>query len=122
MRRAAVAGDADGDAVDGEPDRFLGEEHERRSPGLGGADGDEEGDRDLLGVLESGGQADDCLACHDVSPSSVVRRWLDRPYGRGGVGVVRGSPYRSSGSRVSSRPCCMANSVAVERVEAPVLA
>jgi hypothetical protein len=37
-------------------------------------------------------------------------------------GVVRGSPYRSSGSRVSSRPCCIANSVAVDRVEAPVLA
>jgi aminoglycoside phosphotransferase (APT) family kinase protein len=30
--------------------------------------------------------------------------------------------YKSTGLRVSSRPCCMANSVAVERVEAPVLA
>jgi hypothetical protein len=37
-------------------------------------------------------------------------------------GVVRGSPYKSTGLRVSSRPCCMANSVAVDRVEAPVFA
>ena len=43
-RRAAVAGDADGGAVDGEADRFLGEEHERRAAGFGGADRDEEGD------------------------------------------------------------------------------
>ena len=31
---------------------------------FGGADGDEEGGGDLLGVFESGGQADDCLAGH----------------------------------------------------------
>lgn len=36
--------------------------------------------------------------------------------------VVRGFTYRSSGSRVPSNPCCNANSVAVDRVLAPVLA
>ena len=36
--------------------------------------------------------------------------------------VVRGFPYRSKASRLSSKPCCMANSVAVDRVEAPILA
>ena len=54
--------------ADGEADRFLGEEHERRAPGLGGADCDEQGDHDLLAVLESGAQADDCFAGHDVAP------------------------------------------------------
>lgn len=38
-----------------------------------------------------------------------------------GQRVVRGFPYESSGSSVSSRPCCIPDSVAVERVEAPVL-
>ena len=57
QRRAAVAGHADGDALDGEPHRFLGEEHQGRAALLGGADGDEECDGDLLRVLESGGQS-----------------------------------------------------------------
>jgi hypothetical protein len=38
------------------------------------------------------------------------------------TGGVRGFPYRSNTCVVSNRPCCIANSVAVERVEAPVLA
>src|SRR5262245_18601359 len=41
-RRAAVAGDADSDAVEREADGFLGEKHERRPPALGGTDGDKE--------------------------------------------------------------------------------
>jgi hypothetical protein len=75
-RRASVAGDADGGANDSEADGFLGEEDECRAPGFGGADGDEEGDHDLLGVFESGAEADDCLATHVVSPS-VVRCWFE---------------------------------------------
>jgi hypothetical protein len=36
--------------------------------------------------------------------------------------VVRGFPYISRGSRVSNSPFLIANNVAVERVDAPVLA
>jgi len=36
-------------------------------------------------------------------------------------GVVRDFLYRSSGIRLSSKPCCMANRVAVERFDAPDL-
>ena len=49
---------------EGEPHGLLGEEHERRASALGGADGDEEGDGDLLGVLESGAEADDGFPGH----------------------------------------------------------
>ena len=62
-----VAGDSDRRAVDAETHGFLGEEHEGLAAGLGGADGDEVGDGDLLGVLEAGGQGDDCFVRHDSS-------------------------------------------------------
>ena len=73
QRRAALAGDADRDAVEGEPDGLLGEEHQRRAAGLGGADGDQERDGDLLGVLEPGGQADRRLCLAMAASSSCVR-------------------------------------------------
>jgi hypothetical protein len=62
--RAAVAGDADGDAAEGEADRLFGKEHECGSASFGCAHSDEERDGHLLGVLQSRGQADDCLAGH----------------------------------------------------------
>ena len=62
--RAAVAAGPDGDARNGEPDRFLGQEHQGGSALLGGTDRDEEGDGDLLGVLHAGDQADDGLLRH----------------------------------------------------------
>ena len=60
------------------------------------------------------------LDCH--AGCLPLSGWFAGTRGTARVGVVRGSPYRSSGSRVPSRPCCRANNVAVERVVAPVLA
>src|SRR5437764_1084623 len=48
QRRAAVARDADTDAVEREPDRFLGQEHECLASVLRRADRDEECDGDPL--------------------------------------------------------------------------
>jgi hypothetical protein len=62
--RAAVAGDA----AEREADRFFGEEHECGSASFGCAHSDEERDGHLLGVLQSRGQADDCLAGHRCLP------------------------------------------------------
>jgi hypothetical protein len=45
---AAFARDADRDALEGQADGFLGEEHEGGPPGFGCANGDEEGNGDLL--------------------------------------------------------------------------
>ena len=71
----------------------------------------------------------------DIRPHSDKRNRLTeaertpRPYRQREDGirlrlgrVVRGFPYKSRGSSVSSRPRCMANKVAVERVDAPILA
>src|ERR1035438_9019746 len=59
-----VTGDACGHPVKGQPDGFLGLEHEGRPPGLCGADRDEERDGHLLGVLQAGAETDNCLASH----------------------------------------------------------
>ncbi len=56
-----------------EADGFLGEEHQRGAAGLGRADGDEQCDGHLLGILEPGGQADRCLG-HRVR---LARRRID---------------------------------------------
>src|SRR5439155_1366959 len=78
--RAAIAGDADADAVEREPDRFLGQEHERLASVLRRADRHEERDGDFLRVFESGREIDDCFACHDCFSSALsIRR--ERRYG-----------------------------------------
>ena len=64
QRRASVAGDADGDPVEGEPDGFLGLEHQGRPPGFGGADRDQEGHGHLLRVFQARAETDHCLSGH----------------------------------------------------------
>jgi hypothetical protein len=64
QRWASVAGDADGDPVEGEADGFLGLEHQGRPPGFGGADRDEEGHGYLLRVFQAGTETNHCLSSH----------------------------------------------------------
>src|SRR5215210_7578930 len=49
--RTAVTGDPNGDAVEGHPHCLFGQEHERRSPRFGCANGDQERDGHLLWIL-----------------------------------------------------------------------
>src|SRR6478672_1042366 len=51
QRRATVAGHADGDAIERQPNGFLREEHERGSSALRSSHSDEEGDGDFLAIL-----------------------------------------------------------------------
>jgi hypothetical protein len=55
----------------------------------------------------------DPLDCGPECPSMVKVRI---PFGW----IIRCSPYKSRGSSESRRPFCIANSVAVDRVEAPI--
>src|SRR4051812_29334243 len=94
QRRAAFAGRPDGDPVERQAHRLLGEEHQRLPALLGGADGDEEGDGDLLGVLESRGQADDRLVGHG---SSVLRAARSYWHQRVGTAASAGPDVRRGG-------------------------
>src|SRR6266545_5039804 len=71
QRRAALARDRGGDALQRQPRRLLGQEHERRAALLGRADGDQEGHGDPLGVLEPGGQTDNGLSGHGCLPFAL---------------------------------------------------
>jgi hypothetical protein len=68
QRWAAVTGDADGDPLEGEPDGFLGLEHQGRPPGFGGADRDQEGHGHLLRVFQARAETDYCLSSHGCLP------------------------------------------------------
>jgi hypothetical protein len=58
----------------------LGEKHQGRTAALGSTDSDEKRDGDLLGVLETGRQADDGFVAHGVllscASDAIVHQYL----------------------------------------------
>src|SRR5664280_1519400 len=68
--RAAFARGANSDTLHRQPDSLLGEKHQRRPSLFGCADRHEEGNGDLLRILQPSRQADHCLALH-LLPSLV---------------------------------------------------
>ena len=73
-------------------------------------------------TIDDGPVVNEMTALFDmVAPSTLRAGSPSKVNVRSGrSAVVRCSPYRSSGVNESSRPFCMANNVAVDRVEAPI--